>query len=422
MRVSPWLLLPAAVATCAAHPSPFQDRGPLARLLRALSLEPRGALVVLDTQGGGSLTARMRRRLGDDALADFHIPLLELPLDKGGTLLQAREGWGPEPRWALMDAKGKVLCSGTEEESPQALAERFEGAGWIPPSRPLEALLARSPDHTEAKEALLALRLRASMVRMAPLLVRRPSEGEEAPLPTLLRPLSETEDAQIWGTSALALDLLLKDAHWQGRVDFLPLEARFSELMQRTARRHLRSVEALLLRNPAQTHLWLAWIGIAAVAGHLEPGPLLAQLPPLPAGHSQRVPGGIARRIIGACRHLQAWAPLRDFLLRHLEAERGAATEEFRTMVGYEGMRWGNMSGAWKLLHGPLVEALLRLGEVSRAEAVLEELEARRRYEGVYTFAAEVAERCGERNLAESWRGKGLRLAAQGKDETGEGK
>ncbi len=396
---------------------PAQDREPqdLKRLLQELRWEKRGALAVVDPSGEGRMEARLKALLEEDVLLEQLLPFKTLPFKGAGQELATREGWGPEPRWVLLDAKGKVRATDTTLGTAQALADAVQAGGWIHPGRALETLLARSPGHTAAKEELLAVRLQVAMARMRPFLQEQPSRKQDEPRAfTLLRPLTEAEDSRIWGPSATALDRLMADPQAQGRRDFLPLEARFSPLMQRTARTHLKAVESRVVLAPGRIEPWQTWIRVATCAERLDLGPLQEACLALPGAPMPLPPQAMLDDLVEAFRHLEAWGPLRDFLRAWVIRERDPGSEEHRHMRTYAQFWFNKVPGPWKGQHGPLLEAYLRLGETLPADALVEELETRQAYGSVYELAAGVADQCGKPDLAQTWRDKAARKASPG--------
>ncbi len=66
-----------------------------------------------------------------------------------GRELCAQQGWGPEPRWVLVDPTGKVLEHGTTPPTPEHLASLLGRHGLKPRHERVERLLEVHPDHLE---------------------------------------------------------------------------------------------------------------------------------------------------------------------------------------------------------------------------------------------------------------------------------
>ncbi len=397
----------------AAEPSPLD------RLVRKLQTRHEGILVVIEGEAPGPLTRAMEHAARQEALLPFLVETQHLPWEKAGEALSRREGWGPEPRWAILNAEGKVLATDPAALPAETLAERFESAGWLPPARRLEALLARSQDHTGVREALLAVQFRLATLRMQPLLKPAPVDAKK-PLPAaLLKPLSDEEDEHIWGAVAATLERLMKDDHARAFAALDPTLARFSPRMQQAARQGLRRTEARLLQRPDQTNLWRLWTFLATCADQLQPRRILAACPPVPGLRAELPPTAAMEILTAAAREIEAWTALRDLFMARFELERDPDSGEFQTLTLFSKATLGGEPGPWRQGHRALMEALIRLGETRKAEEVLTELVARNHYGKVYHHAALVAEACGEPELAAAWREKETRQTEASKGARG---
>lgn len=426
MRAPRSLLLLALVCQGLGAQTAFTTRmqGPeptLERLLRAVRTQRVGTLVVLD--GDGAFAPRVRTLLAQEPLVELAVPVQVLAPDKGaGKELRERQGWNEASRWALLDATGAVRLEGTELPGPQAFAEQLLGAGFIDRGRELEAFLRKREDSVEALDRALAHGFQVAQARMRPLFKKpEPPLGTQegrprtSAGPELSRALTDTEDRQIWGTSAGYLDRLLRKDGWQlamrpqqgflGGLMALPMEVRFSPLMQDVCRRHLDAVEQVLLRAPSSEGYWRLWVAMAGAAGNRGMRELLDRVVQAPGRKEAPLPpGAVMADFVRECRQAKDWSALQKTLQPRFDLlkERAGVGMNLASM-GLSIPGFSSMFMGWDDTVDPLLEALLMQGNAARAEAVVQEMLTWKAAEGVSAKASEVALRCGQEDLAKRW-------------------
>ncbi len=384
---------------------------------RGLSLLDMGTLVVVDDEKG-TWDAAFKQLLQDEPLSDYMVNRRVLSSTKTTKLLEelsAQCRWSPGPRWAYLGKDLTVLVEGTTVPSAAALEQALKKAGLKNPVAVLEAFCAQHPDHVEAGFDLLQELFGRATRRMQPLLkpseesapsplLRMLSRGAPEPSRVLVRPLTEAEDARIWGACATRLERLYQGADWTLvglGVQFVPTLAEHSPRMKAACRKALSQVEAALQRHPGQSSLWSAWVSMSRVVGGRSMRNLLGSLKPLP-GAEDLPPESAVDTYVAECRTLQAWGDIRDVLLPRWKGRTSGFTSVLVRLLG-PANQGDPLKGIWDRNASPLVEACLRLQDPGTAEEVVKEAIQRYRSRNIPTWASQIALKCNQPQLAQTW-------------------
>lgn len=369
---------------------------------------------VLMPGSGGTWTGEMDALLASDpglleiGLGQWEIPTRE-PL---GRELCAREHWGTETRWALVDAQGAVLDTGTTLPTADQLRQILDRRGVQGPIQVLTAYLARHPDRLDALETLLTRRVILARKLMKPFLQPVPKPKEEDPFqppqpPVLAKPLSESEDARIWGPVAQLMDRAVQD-HVEGSLDgvwsfsLLTAGAEDSPTMQAAAGRWLPDLESQLRVQPDDYRTWGLWVRLQGIAGGRSLRQLLDQLEPLPLPGAKVDPGSYPLGVyIAGARRRQRWRDIIDLVQPWWDQAR--ETHYKVVMLDRDGRRMDGLKGDWDRLLAPLVEAYLRQGQPADADRVVREAMDWRPSSGLPSWASALARACGDEASAAQW-------------------
>ncbi len=377
---------------------------------------PADSLVVLD-DGKGTWGKAFQALMAQEPLAEWalrHRTLSGKGDDKATQQAREKHGWGPEHRWAYLGPEGTVKVQGTTLPTGTALAAALEGAGYKDPDKQLEAFARQHPEHADAQMALLAARCRRAERYMRAIMPPEPEGGRSFSLnidgflassggvdrvPT--RALTEAEDRKFWGPCEAQLRKVFMGTAWVESTSqvTLPATARHSALMREACRVLLPRVEDLLGRYPSHQRLWDFWVGMARATGARTLRTLLSTLAAVPGG-TDLPPGGALELYVKECQGANAWADLRDVLLPRWRRVK----DVFGQLRGLNFEQGRDaFKGTWDGTLGPLVEALLRLGDTSTAEGVVEEAVQAFKPKNLPTWASTLALRCGKATLAQQW-------------------
>lgn len=421
----PFLLMAVLCGVLAGQSATISFRRPdkepetLAQLVRKLKRDRTASWVLL----GGSrsdvhaewLPGFQKALRTDDELSAVGLPVLSLgskaPL---ASELRARQGWGPEARWALVAADGTTLESEAGPAHPKRLADLLAGHGIQGEMRELEAFLAKHPGHLQAQETLLALYLRTAIARTGahtaartgpaskPAPAKEGESGAQKPEPELL---SEGEDQAIWGKAARLLERVIQSGDWRLGPMWAWTAIRYpnghhSPLMAEASRRALPAVEEALRQHPGHHQVWMLWAQLAENAGGRSLRNLMDSITPAP-GDPEFVPESVLVGYIQDARSRSDWAGLVDLLGPRWERKK----EEGYTVVALdeEGQKVDALKGRWESFLKPLVEAHLRLGSTLEADRIVREVMAWMPSKGLPGWASALATSCGQPALASQW-------------------
>lgn len=379
------------------------------------------------------------------------------PQEPLGRELREREGWPPGPRWALLDRAGRVRASGPLPVSARDLGERLREAGYRARHEVLRDFLRHHPERADAWSDLLQVERSRALRQLAPpptlppppppppaatpastpaptpvpapagsdptpdpksdpKSTPKPPPGPKSapptpqppdpapapaapPEPPPSGPLSEAEDARLFGPVAAALHGLLEVEGWaEGGSSWMILPdnpERRSSLMRDEARAQLPKVEAFLRSRPSHWNAWMLWALLAPLTDR-EPAALLQELVPVPGGQGEVPPRLVLEGLLRQLRQQERWTAIKGLAT--------PAWDRFRQETRILETR-GPLPQLFSFggILAPLLEAHLRLGERARAdELVRQAAEWSPGREAWRQFVA-VARACGGEGLAESW-------------------
>lgn len=360
-------------------------------------------------------TGEMDKVLGSDpALLEYRLGQWSIPTAEPlGKELCAREHWGPETRWALVDKEGAVLDTGTALPSAHDLSDLLERRGIQGPIQVLTAFLGSHPDRADALNELLFQRVSLARALMQPYLQARKPQMDEngvprAPDPAVLaKPLPDGEDDRIWSPVARLVDLGLRNhclqqlnGGWSFRLG--TAGATHSPTMQAIAGRCLTDLEGALQMKPSDYNAWGFWVRMQEVAGGRPIRPLLDSITPLPLPNAKVMPDdySLSEYISGAGRR-QRWKDIVDLVQPWWDSRK--ETHWKVVMLDQDGKTMDSLKSDWDRLIAPLVEAYLRLGQGYDADRVVREAMAWRPSAGLPQWASALARRCGDEQSASQW-------------------
>lgn len=387
--------------------NPEKDPESVVQLAKSLRREPRAAWLLLEgTQGEwlGSFRALLN---ADEELLTVGLPVRTLgaksPL---ATELRAQQGWSPAATWVLVGPGGRVLESGQALPSAQQLGEGLAAHGVRGEIRDLEAFVAAHPDHLQAAERLLGQYISLADRRTSRLLkpTPEPAPEDEAP-PELQRPLTDEEDARIWGRAATLMNRLLQSGDWRlgllrGWTARVYRTGRFSPLMQTASRRGLPLVEEALRQAPGHFQIWTLWNQLAENAGGRPLRPLLESLVAVP-GEPEAIPEAVFAGYVRSARSRGDWTGIIEVLGPQWDRRKEDQVQVIT--VGEAAAGRDALKSTWDATLKPLVEAHLRLGATLDADRIVREAAAWMPSNGLPGWSSALAQRCGQPGLAAQW-------------------
>lgn len=387
--------------------SPEKDPESVVQLAKSLKREPRAAWLLLEGPQGDWLGGFRALLNGDEDLLTVGLPVrtfgAKSPL---AAELRVQQGWNSTATWALVGPGGRVLESGQALPSAQRLWEALAAHGIRGELRDLEAFVAVHPEHLQATERLLGKYLALADRRTSALLKPAPeSTPEDEPPPELQRPLTDEEDARIWGRAATLMNRLLQSGDWRlgqlwGWTARVYHTGRFSPLMQAASRRGLPLVEDALRQTPGHFQVWTLWNQLAENAGGRPLRPLLESLIPVP-GEAEAIPEAVFAGYVRGARSRGDWTGIIEVLGPQWDRRKEDQVQVITVGEGAAGR--DALKSTWEATLKPLVEAHLRLGATYDADRIVREAQAWMPSNGLSGWAAALAQRCGQPGLATQW-------------------
>ncbi len=436
-------------------------------LTQLLQGHPEGMVLTLPSATGQSLGPAFTKLLSQEPALELQLGTQEVdrrqPL---GRTLVALRGWDAEkPHWALLGADHQVLAEGTEAPSPAQFAERYHRSPLRTRAERLREFLKLNPGHAEAL-ALLVLDLRSlgelraeqalaaahpqapSGPPAAPLSPPPTAEGEapalgqrgatEGPPPTKLpgadptappapgsrekAPLTEAEDARIWGEYGDRYRQFMATNLWPGPLpsESSPLAlaaqltafAEHSPRLRELANHLMPEVEARLQARPTDDRRWKVWLSLREAGAGGRPTELMAGMAP-PPGSRQWPPSAALEAFVEDAQARDDWHDAEPVLQAAydrnqdlLETLDAAAREDAN---GRSAVHLGTYFGfgMWNGETALLAEAKLHLGKRQEADRIFREAFARAPRPEIAREAAALARRCGAEALAEAWEALG---------------
>jgi hypothetical protein len=407
------------------------------RLWQAVKKSPTPSLLIFE-DGAKPMAASVRKLLQEEAVVDLGLApvTLEPKNNELAAAVRGRLSLAPSVRWAVVDQKERRLASGQALPTADGLAKALAAKGVQSPIRLLREFLKDNPDHLEARMDLSRLQLKSAEQRTRAALGLELSEAEEDPedmssaMLRLADPffgsskpkplpadkvLGAEQDIKIWGGYADSFDRLFAGDDWAAggwtfEAGGAPLEA-CSPTVKGLYRRKLRQVEAALETAPLNNRLWSVWTRMADVVGDASILAMVDRLVQGPGGGFSAWPAAVRRRLMDEAREKSRWDYIADYLWG---AYQDAVTGP-KIMFGLGGVDNENVrrvvddmqTREWETLFEPLLEALLRMGGVGRADAVMNTLREWRekgQWSGAQMQkAVALANRCGRQDVARRW-------------------
>lgn len=375
-------------------------------LAQVLRPHPEGLLLTMPDTQGRSLLAALQAALDKEPALALQLTAQELgPSQTCGRELMALSGWsGDRPHWALLGPDRRIHAEGVDAPTAAAIAEAYGQSPLHSQADALREFLRANPDQGEA-QAQLVLALRDLAERRMALLAAKDA------------PLSDADDARIWGDYADRYAAFFKLGLWRdadpGSSSPVPLAARLSAQAARSPRlrelaeRFMPEVEEALRAKPSDPGRWALWRSLrdagakgraAAVLSGLDPLPDAGRWPPEAAVDAFVEDAEARNDWRDAEPVLQASFDQNEDLLRQLQA---AAKEDAHGRPVDLGGAFG--FGQWNGDTAALVEAKLRLGKLDEADRIATRVLSRAPRSGFIAAAAQLARDCGAQALADKW-------------------
>jgi len=228
-------------------------------------------------------------------------------------------------------------------------------------------------------------------------------------------------DLQIWGEYAESFDKLLTGDDWVAAglsfsADDNPLEI-CSPLVKGLYRRKIDQVEAALERAPLNPRLWSVWIRMADVIGDRSIQAVVDKLTQRPGFIFSFWPSAVRSKLIEEARANNRWNYLADSLWGEYENKsRTNSTPRISVSVNTSNSSQSDLSRQimdsmfseeWNTLFEPLLEALIHMNDLGRADSIMNALQERQK-QGMWSEtqmrkAIALADRCNRSDVARRW-------------------
>lgn len=379
-----------------------------------------GYLVVFEKGEEGPLVQALRRLLRMEEVLAFRVPNEFQAPDAPGmaTEIAVREHWQGEPRWVVFDRSGRIAANSTVAPNLESLLQAYQEAGLVPYRQRLDAFLKAHPERQDvlleqcAWEAILASRRLAPLLieqmpgeprAMPELRVRQPIEATGAPGQRIL--LGDVEDARIFGDYVKALAGVLESGAWRvGDARFMPRAmpagSRVSPALCALAGRYISQVEAELRRHPSLTDVWRVWITLSDWTNQGAAQEFFESIQPVP-GDTDFPPDSVTSLLVESFKQRQDWQGILRLVAPSWE--RWKATQ-IEVLGGGAWTKKTAFAGPWNSCVAPMLEAYLRQGETSKAQAFLEEVHGWAGSPEYALQAADLAKACNQLLLSERWK------------------
>ena len=436
-------------------------------LLRNLRRSPRPYLLVIEDMSKPA-AASFRKLLQEDDVADFSLVMRSFQTSKVSNeamltyfnamadAVRKHFKLGTETLWAVVDSKEQCLASGQNVPSAAEFARQLTGAGVQNPIRVLRNFVRANPDHLEARIDLLRLQQQSADQRTRAALGLETATGEasanvlsgepsgtirirtamrtdasgnlapaETPKPKPIPKDKELEtvlDLQIWGGYAESFDRLLTGDDWIAaglsfdETDDTPIEI-CSPLVKGVYRRKIGQAEAALERAPLNAGLWLVWIRMADVIGGRSILAVADRIKQRPGVDFSSWPDVVKSKMIEEARANNRWSNIADYLWADYENAQpvmfGGAVASGSTNPNFNADDFRSRfmdsiwSEQWETLFEPLLEALINMNDLGRADSIMNALQERQRQgqwsETQMQKAIGLANRCNKPDIARRW-------------------
>jgi len=411
------------------------------RFRQTIKESQRGLFVLIDTDNG-KLLPSFRKLLQEEGIAELKLGIryVRLGTDQSELVdyLAGKYSWQMGPRWAFIDPNENCLAHGTLIPDAQALVDQLDKLGIQSPVKRLRDYVRSYPDNVDGRLALLTMlwtiaeeRTRGELgsddLTMARNNGRQQfSAGRRATrINEMLRVMNEDEkplllspekDIRIWAKWADEFDRLMGSGQWlesdftfSNSDDFLD---RHSTIVTNIYKRRIGLVEDSLRRWPASDRIWEIWLHMALVLGDRSAKSLVDTLAPMPDTVPGTWPPFEAKMIlVQQARRSGDWRSVRDLLweswTQFAQSISGVQRRfNIRELAGEGQMILGSPTfrAQWQQLMDPLIESLLRMGDVAGADSIVAQLKEFGGPGVVSDLAAAVAARCDMPQLAARWK------------------
>jgi hypothetical protein len=419
--------------------------GAQSRFWQALKRSAQPYLLVFEDDSKPVMPA-VRKLLQEEGIADLGLVPMPLSAKSSGELrgdALRRFNLAPNTRWAVVDSKEQCLASGQAIPSAEAFAKQLEENGIKSPIRVLRDFLKNNPSHIEARVALLKLQHKTAGQRTRAALGLETDDRPDDPVTQALnrvqwnmriagqdiygRPtpkpippgksLDKEQDITIWGGYADTFDRLLAGSDWiAGGLSFDAGDQAFeicSPMVKALYKRKIKEAEAALARAPENIRLWSVWIRMAEVAGGQSAQAVAGRLSRLPESGFSSWPNAVRNKLIEEARAEKKWDYVAECLWGEYKEEEATPRITFafasNTPVPdrMKQMRDEMQGRQWDTLFDPLLEALIQMGDIGRADEVMNTLrewhENGHWSETQLRKAIALANRCNRSDIARRW-------------------
>ena len=405
--------------------------------------------------------AKAVKLLLEEGLADLGIRPVNLLRREAAESMRKHFSLAANVTWAVVSSNEQCLASGQTLPAASELAEILASKGIRSPVRILRDFLKTRPDHLEARFELLKLQRRDAdrRTRDALGLEKDDSAGQQANVITLPqgsslptgsftmripqgglgnstsfynqkpapipkdKVLDAMEDLQIWAGFAESFDRLVTGDDWIAAGLEFDMEESATEicspLVKALFKRKIAQVEAALERAPASDKMWSVWIRMADVVGGKSIISVVDRLVLQPGADMTSLPRFVRNKLLEEARATGNWPYVVENLWSRYEAEKAnpllATTIRIGGQVGDDArvrdimgqIMENNWTQKWDSLYEPLLEALLYMNDVGRADSIMS---AMREWlsKGQWSVnqmqkAIGLANRCNKPDVAKRW-------------------
>jgi hypothetical protein len=229
--------------------------------------------------------------------------------------------------------------------------------------------------------------------------------------------LSPEKDLKIWVRWADEFDKLMASGQWlesdfvfSNSDDFLD---RHSTIVRNIYRKRIDLVEDALCRWPSSGRLWGIWLHMAWVLGDRPAKALVDTLAPMPDTVPGTWPPYEAKMVlVQQAKRSGDWRGVRNLLwdswTQFSQTISGIQRRpNIRGMYGQDGqmlLESRTFRAQWQQLMDPLLESLLRVGDIGGADSIVAQLKEYGGAGALSDLAAAVAVRCDMPQLAARWK------------------
>ncbi|MDR0498589.1 MAG: hypothetical protein LBH03_02495 [Holophagales bacterium] len=280
--------------------------------------------------------------------------------------LRQRYSLDSRATWIALDRENRLIASGIQVPTPKEFDEKLEQGGLKNPLKIARAFLTENPDHLDAKGDLLT-EARRRALRVMP-------SGVTEDLDT------ET-DLRAWGVMANETDKVFS-APWLGvsfrffRPDQEQPE-RHSKLMKKVFRKHIGAVESAIRLYPSDASLWNIWTWMARSLADYKWDAFVDSIEPFNFPYSSCPSPDVCVWFIEEYRQKNDW----EAVLKYAKTARGFSKIYNGPIIGWIPSYTTKFENdvfikdyPVKSAYAPHLEALLRLGRVSEANDIYDEM------------------------------------------------